>query len=310
MVDPSAPKKRQRASRSQAKAAAGSVLPQPPEPVRLYVSLDGDDKLDGSSPRQRGKAGPFKTLDRAQREVRAIKRQNKGRLPAPVRVELAGGTYVLSKPWTLEPRDSGNPAETWWSKILAPAHDVTWAAAPGEQPIVSGGKRITGWKEGQVHGKRALVAPAPAVKRGSWFFRQLWVNGRRAQRTRLPEKGLYRIAELPDGVWEGEGHTPLFIGQDNFGYAEGDIQPWRNIQDVEFVALHYWIESRIPFESVDPSTRMARLQWKSRMRLSDDHSRGLAPYYIENVFEALAKPGQWYLDREAGKVYYLPRDGE
>jgi hypothetical protein len=31
---------------------------------------------------------------------------------------------------------------------------------------------------------------------------------------------------------------------------------------------------------------------------------------VENVFEALDSPGEWYLDRPAGKVYYIPKAGQ
>src|SRR5262249_19544741 len=53
-------------------------------------------------------------------------------------------------------------------------------------------------------------------------------------------------------------------------------------------------------------TREARLQWKSRMRLSDDGAHEGTQYYVENVFEELKQPGQWYLDRPEGMLYYLP----
>jgi hypothetical protein len=32
--------------------------------------------------------------------------------------------------------------------------------------------------------------------------------------------------------------------------------------------------------------------------------------WVENAFELLNKPGQWYLDRTANYVYYIPREGE
>jgi hypothetical protein len=32
--------------------------------------------------------------------------------------------------------------------------------------------------------------------------------------------------------------------------------------------------------------------------------------WIENALELLDEPGEWYLDRDAGRVYYRPRDGE
>ena len=33
-------------------------------------------------------------------------------------------------------------------------------------------------------------------------------------------------------------------------------------------------------------------------------------YLIENVAEALSEPGEWYLDRESGRLTYLPLPGE
>jgi hypothetical protein len=33
-------------------------------------------------------------------------------------------------------------------------------------------------------------------------------------------------------------------------------------------------------------------------------------YWVENVFEVLETPGQWYLNRPQGRLYYLPRPGE
>lgn len=33
-------------------------------------------------------------------------------------------------------------------------------------------------------------------------------------------------------------------------------------------------------------------------------------YYVENAFELLDSPGEWYLDRTANKVYYWPKNGE
>lgn len=128
----------------------------------------------------------------------------------------------------------------------------------------------------------------------------------RAQRPRLPKEGYFRIAELPGVGWTGS----VAEGQDRFVYNGDDLRKWHNLAEVEFVALHFWIESRIRFKSVNPEKRLAILAHKSRMRLSDDHQNVGASYYVENVFEALTEPGQWYLDRPTGRLYYLPRPGE
>jgi hypothetical protein len=39
-------------------------------------------------------------------------------------------------------------------------------------------------------------------------------------------------------------------------------------------------------------------------------SVGKQPAYVENAFELLGMPGQWYLDRSAHQVYYVLRSGE
>src|SRR5208282_5894282 len=37
---------------------------------------------------------------------------------------------------------------------------------------------------------------------------------------------------------------------------------------------------------------------------------GQPPYYAENALELLGTPGEWYFDRSARRIYYVPRAGE
>jgi len=264
-----------------------------PTPIRLYVSPTGNDRWSGRSPQQ-----PFATIARAQAAARRLKQC------AAVRVELRGGVYVLKKPLVFRPADSGAPSpRDEWGRDTGPHRHVTWAAYRNEKPILSGGRRITGWRETEVNGRRAWVT------RIGGKFTQLWVNTRRAQRTRLPKRGYFRGATPPASVYKNS-IASLFHTETRFKFLNNDLAAWRNVRDIEFVALHFWIESRIPFASINSKTREARLQWKPRMRLTDDHQRLGVQYYVENVFEALDEPGQWYHDRSRGELYYLPLPGE
>ena len=138
-------------------------------------------------------------------------------------------------------------------------------AYPGETSVISGGKLITKWKEGEVNGHRAWVASIPAVKKGAWYFQQLWVNGERRIRPRLPKEGLYRIERLV-GVTKD---SPYSQGQDRFVYAKGDIDPqWHNLEDVEVVALSYWTESRMWIKEVTGRRGLVRFDPQTRKRLS------------------------------------------
>ncbi len=184
--------------------------------------------------------------------------------------------------------------------------------APGEHAVVSGGRRITGWQETEHNGNRAWTVKLHAVKRGTWYFTQLWVNGRRARRPRLPREGTHRIeSRLSGGTTKGlEEQSSIFRPEDRFVYAPGDMYAFRNLSDVDFVALHFWVESRIPLASVDEDKRIATLEFPTRMQLTDNHGGPPAPYYLDNVAEALGEPGDWYLDRPTGVLTYLPFEDE
>jgi hypothetical protein len=168
---------------------------------------------------------------------------------------------------------------------------------------------VTGWKRETVDGKSLWVAPLewkPAGKEPNPACRQLFVNGRRAARPRLPREGFYRMAEVPDVKPNSEWNK----GQNRFRFAAGEMKAWKNVTDVEVVALHFWVDSRLPLVSVDEADRMATASKKSVFRLTDDYQNKPPRYYVENVFEALDAPGEWYFDRPAGKVFYWPRPGE
>lgn len=280
--------------------------------TEFFVSPKGNDRWSGllSEPNRDKTDGPFASLDCAQRATRSLK--VKGVLPGLVRIVLRGGVYTLNKPFVLKPNDSGSPPLTDnWNNVTGGIRSVIYTSFPNERPVISGGRRITDWSRTKVNGRDAWVTSLPSVRRGEWTFTQLWVNGSRRKRPRTSTVQLKRIAEpLGDVVYEGDIHKVLFTGQDRFRFQPGDLEAWRNVEDIEFVGLHFWIESRIRFAGIDPATCTAKLAHRSKMRLTDDFSKLGAPYYVENVFEMLSEPGEWYLDRPTGKLYYLPMPGE
>jgi hypothetical protein len=257
----------------------------------FFVSHQGQDHWSGRLANPDGNDGPFATISRAREAVRALRKSQKE--PRPVRVVVRAGTYWLEQALELGPEDSGTEQTP-----------VVYAAANGDRVILSGGVRLQKGQWGEVNGRRAWVVKIPEVKEGRWRFRQLFVNGERRPRTRLPEKGEYRIESLP-------GYNGDFLRSPTrrFVYAPGNIDPtWRNLQDVEVVGITRWLDNRLPIESVDARTRTVTFDRASLFALLSGDRPG--PYWIENVFEALDTPGQWYLERSRGELYYLPRPGE
>jgi hypothetical protein len=256
----------------------------------FFVSPQGKDIWSGKAGDPGKSDGPFATVARARDAVRALLKTQK---PRVVRVFLRAGTYYLDSPLEFGPEDSGTKS--------AP---VTYAAAAGEKVVLSGGRRLGNGHWGEAGGHKAWLVDIPEVKTGPWRFRQLFVAGERRPRTRLPKQGDYRIEALP-------GYTGDFLRSPTkqFIYAPGQIAPtWRNLRDVEIVGITKWLDNRLPIESVNAQTRTVAFDRPSLFSLVSDSVPG--PYWVENVFEAMDAPGQWYLDRPRGTLYYLPRPGE
>lgn len=144
------------------------------KPVIFYVASNGNDRWSGTkaTPDKSDQDGPFATLHRARDAIRQLKLLQGGTLQQPVTVFLRGGTYFLSEPLILTPQDSGTKD-----------FPIAYKAYPEEQPIISGGKPITNWKQqGDI-----WVANLPEVKTGKWYFRLLGVNHHWAIRARYPK---------------------------------------------------------------------------------------------------------------------------
>lgn len=252
----------------------------------FYVSPDGSDTASGQS-----SASAFKTLSRARDAVRVAR--TSGQQTPPYSVLLLDGVHTLMEAVVFTPEDSGTDASP-----------ITYGAAPGARPVISGGRRITGWRQtSNGHWEVTL----PAVKQGHWRFRQLYVNGIKRQRARIPNEGFLRVAGFPDGGKEVHYHTDC----QRFAFAPGDLDPdWTNLTDVEVIVYHFWTDSHVPIQSIDQATNIVTFQHKAGKVFTDDFSSDGARYIVENVYEGLDQPGEWYLNHKTGVLSYLPMPGE
>jgi parallel beta-helix repeat protein len=219
--------------------------------------------------------GSIKTLAAARDAARGMKR--------PVRIEIAGGTYVLTEPVIFDERDSG----------------ITVEAKAGETPIFSGGRRIEGWKNASFNGRDCWSADVPQVRDGKWFFRELWIDGQRAVRARHPDKGYLKVKESPDAGSEWE------VGQTRFRFDGNDIPAGPFSFGTELIVGTRWVESRLPLRSVDTEQHLASFSRKSQWRMEPND-----PYWLEGDSRWLDQAGEWFLDRINGTVYYLPLTGQ
>ncbi len=269
--------------------ARGQGAEAPPD---LVVAPDGDDSWSGTAAVADAARsdGPFRTLARAQQAVRALKAAAPARVGAIV-VELLGGSYPLSAPWTFTPEDGGSAA--------AP---VVYRAAPGEVPVISGGVALHGFT---VDARGRWLLKLPEVAAGSWDFNQLWVNGSRRYRPRAGA-GYRFIAGAKSPSAAAANH-----GYDRFRFADGDLDPgWPALAEVEVLAFHQWSMSRLRIARLDPARRTVQFTGATCSRDDWAALAGAGRYLVENVDARFAQPGQWHLDRASGDLAYLPLPGE
>jgi len=270
-------------------AGAGALAQQAGR--TFFVAPVGNDAWSGTlnAPNADRTDGPFATLEGARNALRKIPKTQ------PITVQFRQGIYNLDRPFVLSPEDTG-----------AADAPITYAAYPGEAAVISSGRAITDWRPTTVNGQAAWMAEVPLVRDGKWTFRELWVNGQRRARARFPATGLLRVAALPDATPQ----TPYSKGQKRFQYNPGELPHWAPDEEVEAVFLHYWVSARVPVAGVDEQQRIVTLRYPTRRNLTESVNTGMARYYLENAIEFLTAPGEWYLDRKTGRLYYLPMPGE
>ncbi|MBL8995279.1 MAG: LamG domain-containing protein, partial [Spirochaetia bacterium] len=193
--------------------------------TNYYVSTQGNDQWTGrfAEPNADKTDGPLATPAGAQEMIRAVKEKNG--FSGPVTVTFRGGVYPIQDPLQFTAADSGTKT--------AP---VRYQSHTGEAVVISGGKKVSGWKAAAGGFLEAVI---PEVKGGDLYFHELFVGDNRATRTRLPKKGFYRINELVK-----DSRTEFF-------FKPGDIQNWKNLRDVNVTSYHAWTASLHWIDTVD-----------------------------------------------------------
>lgn len=211
----------------------------------------------------------------------SIRDKIKSGLNKNILVYLRGGTYQLSEPLQFTPEDSGTDQ-----------YSITYQAYPGEKPIISGGKVISGWSLfDQVKGIwRAKIDPGINS-------RQLYINGTRAIRARSPG-GLPGAQKTIDN--KGYTYTP----SSTFNLAN-----WKNKTDIEFVSDVDWKQFRCRIESVNGSSIIMMQPCFANAHLQPAWAMKI-PDWIENAYELLDSDREWYLDRTESYIYYKPSSNE
>jgi hypothetical protein len=195
----------------------------------------------------------------------------------PVTVYLRGGTYYLTAPVVFGPSNSGSAS--------AP---IVYSAYQTEKPVLSGGIKVTPvWS---VYSGKIMVSTIDTGLK----IDQLFLDGRRQIMCRYPDFdstkhldgydadciGAARVASWKDPT-EGPGylrglHSNLWGGESYIITAKND-------------------DNTVTLTWVGDNSQGNKLHATYRM--------------VENIFEELDAPGEWFYRKSTGQLYYYPPEG-
>ncbi|MGZ8938787.1 MAG: right-handed parallel beta-helix repeat-containing protein [Limisphaerales bacterium] len=278
----------------------------------FYVAPLGSDRNDGTE------LNPFLTLERARDAVRELKRA--GKIPAPgTTVWLRAGDYIRTNLLEFTAADSGT-AE-------AP---ITWRGYGDERARLLGGRLLSGFKK--VTGADVLARLKEEARhhivqldlrevgisdfgemKSRGFGRavtpahcELFSGGRPMTLARWPNEGAWeKIAGFPEASGKGDDHGGK-IGELQSGFfSTGErLRHWKDTADL-------WVHGYWAWDWANSYERVVELdQERDFIRTAPPHGlygfRTGQRFYFLNLLEELDRPGEWFLDRKSGVLYFWP----
>jgi hypothetical protein len=273
--------------------------------LMLYVSPKGNDAWTGRSAALRSPGGPFATLERARDAVRNLK--TKGLPAGGVTVELAAGTYELSRTFALGAEDSGEEGKP-----------VVYRAKAGAEVRIVGGKMLSGLNP--VTDAATLAKLEPSA-RGKVYQADLKAQGvtdygspgggglevffqdKPMHLSRWPKTGFIKITGLVGGNpvdvrgTKGDLNGDFMYEGDRPGRWTGEKDAW-----VHGYWFWDWAEQRHKVKSIDADKHILSVE-------PPYHNYGYRVgqwFYGYNLLSELSEPGEFYVDRDTGILYLYP----
>lgn len=275
-----------------------------------FVAPNGSDANAGT------KAKPFATLERA-RDAVCARKTSQSAFREKITVWLRGGDYFRTNSFELTAADSGTPESP-----------IVWRAYKNERVRLLGGRTLTGFApvsdatvlarldekaRGQVVqlDLRALGITDFGEMKSRGFGRpavaahcELFFDHRPMTLARWPNAGEFaKIAGYPaasDHVDEHGGNVGQLPG--GFLYAGDRPQRWQDLSDL-------WVHGYWSYDWANSYEKVASLDVGQRLvKTGAPHGlygfRKDQRFYFLNVLEELDQPGEWFLDRKTGVLYF------
>lgn len=281
--------------------------------VELHVSPQGRDDGPGSA------EAPLASLAGARDLLREARARNPEVAAGGATIWIHGGVYEMAASFVLESRDGGSPEGS-----------VIYRAFPGETPSMIGGKTLPPDAFKHVTDDVLLKRIDPAAHSSI-----LWVD--------LPARGIEDLGVFPNAFSTPPALPELFFNGSRMALArwpnggewatvakvvDSGPAPWRNHESQDTGTFEYsgdrparwatapavwlygywcfdWASETIAVKSLDAA--------QHRITLSSPHVYGIGSgnkaerrFCALNLLEELDAPGEYYIDRENGRLYFWP----
>ena len=287
------------------------LLPSCSTGVKLYVSPAGNDADAGTVDK------PLQTLEGARKAVRSVRTAHPGK---KVTVYFKNGIYPVEQAFILTADDSGSEQ--------AP---VIYRAMDGDTPVFTGGIALAQWTK--LKNELELERLTPSVRdkiyqcdlaaAGIADFGDptdagqrpdLICNGRLQDLARWPDKGFVHAGKVSGEVLRKKhaflDYSAVYGSETQgveFEYLHAGQDRWAQEEDIRLGGYWYW-DWQDEYQKVahwDASARTVRLGEPYHGYGYRDSLR----YFGLNLFCEIDRPGKWYLNRSAGKLYWYPPEG-
>lgn len=255
----------------------------------FYVSPAGSDGNPGT------REQPFRTIQHAKVSVAAWNAAHP-REPENIIIWLSGGVYLLSETVVFGVGDGALPGQT-----------ITYAALPGETPVINSDVRISGWTQlkkmprglPKHAGGKIWVATVPESVDDC---KVLFAGHGMLPRARTPAIAHIRKSDN----WSGpeKYHNTIPFDKETTADLFNPLGA-----EISVIGAAPWTINILPVKSVDFTTGMVYLTYPSTYALAAPrYYMGPEAIWVENTFAGLDSAGKWMFDKAKRQLYYWPAD--
>lgn len=249
---------------------------------KIFVSASGSDTGKGTAD------SPFYSLNRA------VAGHTGTTLTDTLFIEVEPGDYYMDGPFVVN------------SSTTRP---VVIRSTEDEKPRFYGGISVSGWEK---CGDNLYKVYIPEVIHYGFSFEQFYVNGKRATLARTPNTDWYYVKGSKEQAFVQGLRAADYATQQIF-FEQEDISSLKGLSAYEasqvcFRFYHKWDNTRKKVEYLDTDSGFIYTKGEG-MKPWNPVTKG-SRYVMYGYKKALDEPGEWYLDKKEGFLYYMPKEDE